>query len=157
MGACGGLMGTRSSCSRSEVAMATDSCQLLRFSNWHIPHSSPHTSPQSPQVFDSRVGRWRSGPALPSKRDAHNVRDEARSILISFSLSGGMFGAVTLGRNILVVGGCQGATNTKVNTAGRATFGMSCATVCSLVERSCRCVGGRTSELLFPPPAARRH
>ena len=30
------------------------------------------------------------------------------------SLSGAMFGAVTLGRNILVTGGCQGATNTKV-------------------------------------------
>jgi len=27
---------------------------------------------------------------------------------------GGMFAAVTLGRNILVAGGCQGATNTKV-------------------------------------------
>jgi hypothetical protein len=27
-----------------------------------------------------------------------------------------MFGAVTLGRNIMVAGGCQGATNTKVNS-----------------------------------------
>jgi hypothetical protein len=60
----------------------------------------------------------------------------AESFLI---VSGGMFAAVSLGRNILVAGGCQGATNTKVRDVRRA-FRRS---------RACRVTSSPQSVLLW--------